>query len=429
MTASEKNMGISSPSKLSRRSLMQGAAAITGGGAAMMMLPPKSLLAQDAPTASTATSANTAASAKVHSPEVLADCRVTFRVYAPKAGEVLVNGNWPNGRGTAMTKDGTGLWTHTTAPLAPELWGYTFSVDGVRSLDTNNYNVVRDGVGFSNSVLVLGEPSKVFEPQRVPHGTMTAIWVPSTTLKTPRRSFIYTPPGYEDSANRYPVLYLLHGSGGDEEAWPMHGIANVIVDNLIAAGKIKPMIVVMPNAYPNEIATLDVGGPRTAPPPSVGSGVSGGNYDGSEQDIVTDLVPFVDKHFRTIANRENRALSGLSMGAGITTNVALKRLDLFAAAGIMSSGGFTGASGQPGGTAVIEKIDPSFFANPDATNKKLRLLFFSVGTEDPRLASLNELMAQLRSRKINHVYKTYPGQHEWKVWRHSLVDMTPLLFV
>ena len=133
----------------------------------------------------------------------------------------------------------------------------------------------------------------------------------------------------------------------------MHGIANVIMDNLIAAGKIKPMIVVMPNAYPNEIATLDVGGPRTAPPPGVGSGVSGGNYDGSEQDIVTDLVPFVDKHYRTIANRENRALSGLSMGAGITTNVALKRLDTFAAAGIMSSGGFSAAAGQPGGTAVV----------------------------------------------------------------------------
>jgi len=384
------------------------------------------LFAQDAPTASTATSANGVAAAKVHSPEVMADGRVALRIYAPKANEVLVNGNWPNGRGVAMTKDASGLWSHTTAPLQPELWGYTFSVDGEKTLDTNNYNVVRDGVGFSNSVLVLGDASAVFQPQRVPHGTVSAIWVPSTAMKTPRRAYIYTPPGYEDSAAKYPVLYLLHGSGGDEEAWPIHGIANVIMDNLIAQGKAKPMIVVMPNAYPSEIATLDVAGPRTAPPPGVGSG--GGNYDASEKDIVGDLVPFVDKHFRTIPNRENRALAGLSMGAGITTNVGLKRLDVFSSAGIMSSGGFTSSATSPGGVAVIEKIAPDFFTNPDATNKKIHVLFFSVGTEDPRFPALNQLSEQLHSRKINFVYKTYPGQHEWKVWRHSLVDMAPLLF-
>jgi len=405
---------------------MQSAAAIAGGGAAVLTLPLGSVLAQDAPTASTATSANTVAAAKVHSPEVLADSRVTLRVYAPKANEVLVNGNWPNGRGVAMTKDASGLWSHTTAPLVPELWGYTFSVDGVKTLDTNNYNVVRDGVGFSNSLLVLGEPSKVFEAQRVPHGTVAATWVPSAAMQTPRRAYVYTPPGYEESTTRYPVLYLLHGSGGDEEGWPIHGIANVIMDNLIVQGKAKPMIVVMPNAYWNEIATLDVGGPRTAPPPGVGSG--GANYDASEKDIVGDLVPFVDKHFRTVANRDNRALAGLSMGAGITTNVALKRLDIFSAAGILSSGGFTPSANNPGGLAVIEKIAPDFFTNPEMTNKKIHPLFISVGTEDPRLASLNDLTDKLHSRNINCIYKTYPGQHEWKVWRHSLVDMAPLLF-
>src|SRR5580704_7878483 len=212
------------------------------------------LFAQDAPTASTATSANAVAAAKVHSPEVMADGRVTLRVYAPKANEVLVNGTWPNGRGVAMTKDASGLWSLTTAPLIPELWGYTFSVDGVKTLDSNNYNVVRDGVGFSNSVLVLGDSSAVFQAQRVPHGSVTAIWVPSTDMKTPRRAYVYTPAGYEDGTTKYPVLYLLHGSGGDEEAWPIHGIANVIMDSLIAQGKAKAMIVVMPNAYPSEIA-------------------------------------------------------------------------------------------------------------------------------------------------------------------------------
>jgi enterochelin esterase family protein len=277
-----------------------------------------------------------------------------------------------------------------------------------------------------NTLLVLSDDTAVFQPKRVPHGTITAMWVPSTVINTQRRMFVYTPPGYEDGKDKYPVLYLLHGSGGDEDAWPTMGIANVIMDNLIAVGKAKPMIVVMPNAYATEIASLDLAGPRTAPPPGVGSGQN--TYEPNEKDIVGDLVPFVDKHFRTIANRENRALAGLSMGAGITTNVALKRLDIFASVGILSSGGFRSSATSPGGVAVIEKIAPDFFTNAAATNKKLRLLFFSVGTEDPRLSSLNDLQAQLKSHDIHFVFKTYPGEHEWKVWRHSLVDMAPMLF-
>jgi enterochelin esterase-like enzyme len=385
------------------------------------------LLAQE----STSTSVGTgpAGAAKVHSPEMLTDGRVTFRILAPKATAVLVDGNWAGGRDLPMTEDASGLWSVTTPPLQPELWAYTFSVDGVRTLDPNNYNVSRDGVGFMNTLLALGDQSAVFQPQRVTHGTVTAMWVPSTAMKTPRRMFVYTPPGYEESKIRYPVLYLLHGSGGDEEAWPVMGIANVIMDNLIAEGKAKPMIVVMPNAYWSEIASLDVAGPRTAPPPGVGSG--GGrtvSYEPNEKDIVGDLIPFVDGHFRTIPNREDRALAGLSMGAGITTNVALKRLDVFASVGILSSGGFRGVAGAPAGVAVIENIAPGFFADPAAANKKIRLLFLSVGTEDPRLPSLTELQEQLRSRNINFVFKTYPGEHEWKVWRHSLADMAPILF-
>lgn len=384
------------------------------------------LFAQEATQTSVGT--GPAGAAKVRSPEVLADGRVTFRILAPKATAVLVEGNWPGGRDLPMAKDASGFWSVTTAPLQPELWAYTFSVDGVRTLDPNNYNVSRDGVGFMNTLLEFGERSAVFQPQRVPHGTVTAMWVPSTAMKTPRRMFVYTPPGYEENNTRYPVLYLLHGSGGDEEAWPVMGIANVIMDNLIAEGKARAMIVVMPNAYWSEIASLDAGGPRTTPPPGVGSGAGAATYEPNETDIVRDLIPFVDKHFRTIPNREDRALAGLSMGAGITMNIALKRLDVFASVGILSSGGFRSIAGAPGGVAVIEKIAPDFFAAPAATNQKIRLLFLSVGTEDPRLPSLTELQEQLRNRNINFVFKTYPGEHEWKVWRHSLVDMAPLLF-
>jgi enterochelin esterase family protein len=382
-------------------------------------------LAQEPAAVSPGTRGGQAQAAKVVSPEVHSDGRVTFRLRAPEAAKVLVQGNWAGGRDLAMTRDASGLWSVTTPPLQPELWAYTFSVDGVRTLDPGNYNVARDGVGFMNTVLVPGERSAVFQAQRVPHGSVTAIWVPSTAMKTARRAFVYTPPGYEGGTGKYPVLYLLHGSGGDEEAWPVMGIANVIMDNLIAQGKSKPMIVVMPNAYWNEIASLDVGGPRTAPPPAVGSGAGSAGYDANEKDIVGDLIPFVEKHFRVLPGRENRALAGLSMGAGITLNVALKRLDVFASIGLLSSGALRDAAA---GMATLQQINPEFLAYPAATSKRLRLLFFSCGTEDPRMAGMAKVAEELNSRKIPVVLKSYPGEHEWRVWRHSLADMAPLLF-
>jgi enterochelin esterase-like enzyme len=386
------------------------------------------LLAQEAPTTTVGTGGGQARAARIASPEVLKDGRVTFRLLAPKAAEVLVQGNWEGGRGLAMAKDSAGLWSVTTATLQPEVWAYTFSVDGVRTLDPNNYNVARDGVGFMNTLLVLGEASAVFQPRAVPHGTVSAMWLPSTCMKTPRRMFVYTPPGYEGSATKYPVLYLLHGSGGDEDAWPTMGIANVIMDNVIAQGKSKPMIVVMPNAYWSEIASLDVAGSRTAPPPGVGSGGTAPRFDNNEKDIVGDLVPFVDKHFRTLPSRENRALVGLSMGSSIAANIGLKRLDVFASIGLLSAGMFRPMADAPGGIAALEKIAPGLLTDGATANKKLRLFFFACGTADPRIETLTKLETELQSRKINLVFKRYPGEHEWKVWRHSLADMAPMLF-
>jgi len=393
--------------------------------------------AQEAGTTSPSTTGGMTAAAKVVSPEILSDHRVAFRLYAPKADEVQVIGNFPGGRGLAMTRDASGVWNVVTAALTPELWAYTFSVDGVRSLDPNNYNVSRDGVGFMNTFIVPGDSSAVLQAKRVPHGTMTTMWVPSRQMNTPRRMFVYTPPGYEvGNTARYPVLYLLHGSGGDEAAWPDMGIANVIMDNLIAEGKVKPMIVVMPDAYWNQIASLDIAGPRTSPPPGVGSnanaapGAAAGtvDYKPNVVDIVDDLVPFVDKHFRTLATRENRAIAGLSMGSSISVNVALMRLDEFASIGVLSAGMFRPSGTSPGGTATLDQINPGFLADTAATNKRVKLLFFSCGTDDPRLPALNALQDELRKRNLNFVFKTYPGEHEWKVWRHSLVDMAQLLF-
>ncbi len=387
------------------------------------------LSAQEPPAISPGTGGGQARAAKVQSPEIHADGRVTFRLLAPKATEVQVQGNWESGRSLLMTRDDSGLWSVTTQALQPELWAYTFAVDGVRTLDPSNYNVARDGVGFMNTLLVPGEASAVLRPRAVPHGTMTATWFPSTGLKAARRMFVYTPPGYEGSTARYPVLYLLHGSGGDEEAWPTMGVANVILDNLIAQGGAKPMIVVMPNAYAGEHASLDLAGPRAAPPPGVGTGGAVPRHDADRAAIIGDVVPFVDKHFRTLPGRENRAIAGLSMGSTITANVGLVRLDVFASVALLSSGQFRGLAGGPApGAALLEQLSPGFLTNPAATNEKLRLFFLSCGDADARLPALEAVEEELRRRGIHVTFKVYPGEHEWRVWRHSLADLAPLLF-
>jgi len=389
------------------------------------------VIAQESPTTTVGTGGGDARSEQIRSPEVLADGRITFRLLAPKATEVLVQGNWPSGRDTAMSKDSSGLWTVTTAALEPELWAYTYSVDGVRALDPNNYNVQRDGVGFMNTVLIAGnEQATTFQPQQVPHGSMRSVWVPSTINKTSKRAFVYTPPGYETSDVEYPTLYLLHGSGGDEDAWPTMGIANVILDNLIAQGKARPMIVVMPNAYWGELASLDLAGPRKAPPPGVGSGGSAGAPvpEKNIQDIVGDLVPYIEENFRASSARENRALAGLSMGSSITANVGLRNLDTFANIALMSSGQFRGRNDGPYGSAVFDSIVPGILDDAAAMNEKLDLLFFSIGTEDPRIEALKDTWTDLSAREIDFVAKTYPGVHEWRVWRHTLRDLAQLLF-
>ena len=371
-----------------------------------------------------------ARSAKLISPEVLPDSRVTFRLRQPNATAVLVEGNWPNGKDLAMSKDPGGIWSVTTpAPLTPELWAYTFSVDGMRVLDPSDYNVARDGVGFQNTFIISGSESSDVQPHAVPHGTMEQVWMTSNALHAQRRMEIYLPPGYEDGKAKYPVLYLFHGGGGDEEAWPTMGVANVIMDNLIAEGKARPMIVVMPNAYSTHVAALDLGGvnsnPVESPAAAAGSGPPVLNYGAEEKEIVGDIVPFIDSHFRTLARREDRAIAGLSMGGGIVTGVGMKRPDIFASIGMFSCGNFMRAAAP---MDAITDVAPSFLANPETTNKNYKLVFFSVGTEDPRLASTNALTEQLRERHIDLVYKTYPGIHEWKVWRHSLIDFVPMLF-
>src|SRR5437773_5580942 len=208
---------------------------------------------------------------RVVSPEILPDKRVTFRLLAPKASEVLLNANWDNGRNIKMTKDDQGIWSVTVDPLGEQLWGYSYNVDGVKVLDPGDGEYQRDGNRYDNLLMISGPASDLWDfKTEIPHGSMQAIWYPSDILKQKgRRMYVYTPPGYETSNAKYPVLYLLHGGGGDEDAWTTMGRANVILDNLIAQGKAKPMLVVMPNGNATQIVSQGYAYGPTPPRQSV----------------------------------------------------------------------------------------------------------------------------------------------------------------
>ena len=213
-------------------------------------------LGQQQQTAPTPTAA-AARTPKVVSPEILPDKKVTFRLFAPKAGAVVLNGNWNSGANIEMTKDDQGIWSVTIGPLGEQLWGYSFNVDGLKVLDPGNGEYQRDGSRYDNLLMISGPASDAWEfKPDMPHGSVEAVWYSSTILKQPsRRMYVYTPPDYATSNVKYPVLYLLHGGGGDEDAWTAMGRANIILDNLIAQGKAKPMLIVMPNGNAAQIVS------------------------------------------------------------------------------------------------------------------------------------------------------------------------------
>ena len=351
---------------------------------------------QAAPAGGAPTTADRTARPRVNSPEILSDNRVTFRLLAPKASEVLVNGEWPGGRGMRMTKDASGVWSVTTERLSPEIWSYTFSVDGVTMLDPGNYHAMRDGSRYLSPVLISGEGSALYQTAKVPHGTVSAVWYPSPVLKADRRLLVYTPAGYEGSTTRYPTMYLFHGGSADEEAWNMLGVFNVILDNLIAQGKAKPMIVVLPNAYWNEAAVPDVGAVRVQPSAASGTGVAGQNYEQAEEDIVKGMVPFIEKRFRALTGaRESRYCGPIhgrrhrhKRGIEAPGCVCVGRGVQFRH--VRRSGRLCGLRYRENIAGISEGFR--------ATNKNLKLLYFSCGTEDPRMPFQTKAADDLRAR-------------------------------
>jgi enterochelin esterase-like enzyme len=358
------------------------------------------------------------AAERVVSPEVLPDKRVTFRLRAPDASDVVVNGNWPGGEEVAMSKDADGIWSVTTGPLPAAIWSYAFSVDGLTLLDPGNTPLRR------NSLLVPGAQTALLQPADVPHGTVAAVWYPSPVTNADRRMLVYTPPGYEDSDERYPVMYLYHGGGGNEENWSEIGLAQVIMDNLIAQDRVEPMIIVMPNANWDDAAAPDAA-------PSAGGAADaplrvGQDYAKAEDDIVNGEIRYIESHYRALTGRENRAIAGLSMGGGIAINVGLRRLDQFAWVGQFSTGMFGGVAGYD--PFDVDSISPGFLDDPAATNEKLEVLYFSCGTEDMRMPFQMAAAEALERDGIVLTFKSFPGDHEWSVWRSSLADFAGMIF-
>jgi enterochelin esterase-like enzyme len=381
----------------------------------------------------------------VSSPELQPDGRVTFRLVATNAQQVELHANFPSGFEPSvlpMTKAEDGVWSITVGPLAPELRFYSFYVDGVPTLDPSNPHTRRDGINVASALIIPGEASGLISVNDVPHGTVAQIWYPSPALKLTRRAIVYFPPGYETSKVLYPVLYLLHGGGGDEDAWSSNGRAPQILDNLIAAGRARPMIVVMPNGNATEIASQDyVTTPAPRTPPSHPTSMAMAFPDS----LVTDLIPFIDRSYRTQADRAHRAIAGLSMGGGQTMWAAFHHLDHFAWVETMSAtvssipgAGLTvppppnAAELRPPG--LTESFDPDklFAALPElrqSANTRLRLFAMTIGEHDGLTTQFRLLRNTLDKQGIHVTATVVPAYiHEWAFWRSAFSDLITKLF-
>lgn len=347
--------------------------------------------------------AGAAAAQRLVSPEIHADKRITFRIRAPKSTTVeLLFGAW-NPKPQPMTKDENGLWTITIGPVEPEIYTYAFLVDGVRVLDLLNPNLKTGSRGLDASeVEVTGATPRFDEVQNVPHGLIHIHPYMSTPLKRLRGLYVYTPPEYDrEPRRRFPVLYLRHGSGDTEANWSDDGRAGVILENLLAAGKAKPMLIVMTNGDTDNTW-------------AGGSSPEAMNLLGNE--LIQDVIPLIEKGYRVQPGRENRAIAGLSMGGGQAFTIGLKNLDTFAWVAEFSSGLVSDADFD------LSKHLPGFLERPDEANGKLRLLMLACGEDDPRWAGQLNLSDVLKKHGIRHEFKGTPGGHEWKVWRHLLAD-------
>jgi enterochelin esterase family protein len=352
---------------------------------------------------------------------------VTFRLYAPEATTVSLRGGdipAPARENAQFTKRENGVWETTTGALQPGAYRYVYVVNGVGVIDPRNTAISESNATTWSVVSVPG--SELFDVRNVPHGAVSAVYYQSTALGRTRRMHVYTPPGYETSTAKYPVFYLLHGAGDCDDSWTSVGRANFILDNLIAANKAKPMIVVMPAGH---TTTTPTGRGATAS--------TAQERDEFAADFLSDILPYVEKHYRVIPDRAHRAIAGLSMGGAQTLNIAIPNLDKFAYMGVYSSGLLSRpAPAGPGGTAAAPAAPfGSAWAQQNAAmldnaalKKGLKLFWFSTGAEDGLMPTTKSTVELFTQHGFTPVFKESPGGHTWLNWRNYLVEFTPQLF-
>ncbi len=339
----------------------------------------------------------------VVSPEVLPDGRVTVRLRAPKASVVTVSGQFLKAP-APLAKDETGLWSVTVGPVAPDVYEYRFNVDGVAMIDSANRATKPERNPRTSILHIPGTPPLLHDFQDVAHGKVSLHTYRSKSLGRLRQLQVYTPSGYDaDATRRFPTLYLFHGSGDNEATWVAHGHAHWILDNLIAAGRARPMIVVMLDGH-------------AAPAPGTAAATPaarGANIAAFERDLLEDAMPFVAANYRTLEEPNHRAIVGLSMGGGQSLHIGLKHATRFAWVGGMS--------------ASVREL-PAGLENPDTLNGQLKLLWFACGKDDFLLKPNQEFAAALTAKKIRHTYVETDGAHAWPIWRRYLADFVPLIF-
>ncbi|HSU61617.1 MAG TPA: alpha/beta hydrolase-fold protein [Bryobacteraceae bacterium] len=360
-------------------------------------------------------------------PRVDSNSRVRIRFKAPDASKVRVN-FW-SGPKADMEKQADGFWTFTTPRMAPGLHYYTVIVDGAEVSDPGS-TAYFGGGKWASAVEVPEAGATYYLPQHVPHGQVREVWYYSKVTGTWRDALVYTPPAYDTQPNeRYPVLYLQHGGGEDESGWTRQGKANFILDNLIASGKAKPMIIVMANGYARRAGQP---APDLAGKPFGSPEMRKAMQDmmsAFEDDMTQALIPFIDSTFRTVADRDHRAMAGLSMGGMQTFHVTFDHLELFSYIGGFSGAGnvFAMGNGKPDTKTAFNGA----MADPAAFAQRVHLLWIGVGTDEPRRMKqgIEQLHASLDEAKIQHVFYESPGtSHEWQTWRRDLKDFAPRLF-
>jgi enterochelin esterase-like enzyme len=345
----------------------------------------------------------------VPSPEVHPDRTVTFRLQAPKATEVRLTGDLVKEPQALErdAKDPKGLWSITIGPLRPDMYSYRFLVDGLPVIDPGNQ--ARPASMFT----VPGGGPMAYDLRPVPHGELHEHWYASKSLDEARRVFIYTPPNYEKASARYPVLYLLHGAGSDESSWSESGRVNLILDNLIADGSLKPLVVVMPYGYAY---------PPTSPL-AAGPDAMKRQRAGFNRDLIEDVIPLVQSGYRVYTDREHRAIAGLSLGGAQALGMGLSHPELFSRVAGLSPALGAVTSPEAGGLDLKALV-----ADSKKANGQFKLVWVGCGTDDTLFKSVQTFSEMLTSSGVKHTFRETDGAHTWLNWRRYLAEVAPLLF-